>query len=190
VARDGTEGECRLSGDGFNKTVLPHNSQSDYLPLYLYSLYQKYQLFAFADELMRKGAYVSENLQEVRKLMDRFMNFSNRYWFNEVTRKPLGGEIYRKFQQGLESTSLYEMVSAQVKDLKEYYEERRQRRTGVLLNLFTFAFIPLSAVIGVFGMTFFEKGNWGLFLATFIVVGSISLGLWRWWTEESGPRGR
>lgn len=171
----------------FNKEALPHNAESDYLPLYLYSLYQKYQLFVFADELMRKGAYVSQHLDEVRRLMDRFMDFRNRYWFNEVTRKPLGSELYRKFQQGLESTLLYEMVSAQVKDLKEYYEERRQRRIGVLLNLVTFAFIPLGAVIGIFGMTFFS-GSWGKFIAAFFIVGLVSLGLWRWWTEEVGPR--
>lgn len=171
----------------FNRNVLSHNVEHDYLPLYLYSLYQKYQLFIFADELMRKGAYVAQHLQEVRKLMDRFMDFRNKYWFNEVTRKPLGGELYRKFQQGLESTLLYEMVSSQVKDLKEYYEEQQQRRIGVLLNLFTFAFLPLGAVIGVFGMTFFE-GNWPLFIAAFLIVGMISLGLWKWWTQEGGPR--
>jgi hypothetical protein len=170
----------------FNRVNLPHNVEYDYLPLYLYSLYQKYQLFVFADELMRKGAYVAQHLQEVRDLMDRFMDFRNRYWFNEVTRKPLGGDIYRKFQQGLESQFLYEMVSSQVKDLKEYYEERRQRRIDLLLNLFTFAFLPLSAVIGVFGMTFFT-GSWWSFVITFVVTVAISVGLWSWWTEEIGP---
>lgn len=171
----------------FNRDALPHNIENDYLPLYLYSLYQKYQLFIFADELMRKGAYVAQHLHEVRRLMDRFMDFRNKYWFNEVTRKPLGGELYRKFQEGLESTSLYEMVSAQVKDLKEYYEERRQRRIGALLNFLTFAFLPLSAVIGIFGMSFFNNGSWNVFIITFAIVGVISFGLWSWWTEESGP---
>lgn len=172
---------------GFNKSALPHNVEYDYLPLYLYSLYQKYQLFIFADELMRKGAYVAQHLQEVRKLMDRFMDFRNKYWFNEVTRKPLGGELYHKFQQGLESTLLYEMVSSQVKDLKEYYEERQQQRTGILLNFFTFVFLPLGAIIGIFGMTFFT-GTWPLFVTTFLIVGMISLGLWRWQMEQGGPR--
>ena len=172
----------------FNVHALPHNVENDYLPLYLYSLYQKYQLFVFADELMRKGAYIAQHLQEVRGLMDRFMDFRNKYWFNEVTRKPLGGELYRKFQQGLESPSLYEMVSAHVKDLKEYYEERRRRRIDALLNFFTFAFLPLSAVIGIFGMTFFN-GSWRAFVIAFTVAGAISFGLWKWRTEEFGPAG-
>jgi hypothetical protein len=170
----------------FNRQVLPGNIENDYLPLYIYSLYQKYQLFIFADALMRKGAYVAHHLQEVRALMDRFMDFRNKYWFNEVTRKPLGGELYCKFQQGLESTALYDMVSLQVKDLKEHYEERRQRRIDLLLNLVTFAFLPLGAVIGIFGMTFFT-GSWKSFIIVMAIILIVSLGMWKWWTEESGP---
>lgn len=169
----------------FNRRGLPGNIENDYLPLYIYSLYQKYQLFIFADELMRKGAYVAQYLQEVRTLMDRFMDFRNKYWFNEVTRKPLGSDLYCKFQQGLESTALYDLVSSQVKDLKEHYEERRQRRIDLLLNLVTFVFLPLGAVIGIFGMTFFT-GTWKSFLIVMIVILIISLGIWKWWTEEFG----
>ncbi len=82
---------------------------------------------------------------------------------------------------------LYELVRAQVNDLKEYYEERRQRRIGALLNLFTFAFMPLSAVVGIFGMSFFTYGSWLVFTVTFASVGLIFFGLWKWWTEASGP---
>ena len=171
----------------FNRNVLPANVEQDYLALYVYSLYQKYQLFIFADQLMRKGAYVAEHVNEVRALMDRFMDFRNKYWFNEVTRKPLGSELYSKFQQGLESTSLFDLVSLQVKDLKEYYEERRQRRIDILLNIFTFVFLPLGASIGIFGMTFFN-GSWKAFILVIALVLIVSLGIWKWWTEEFGPR--
>lgn len=43
--------------------------------------------YAFADELMRKGAYVSQQVEEVRGLMDRFTDFRHKHWFNEVTRR-------------------------------------------------------------------------------------------------------
>ena len=173
----------------FNTRVLPANVENDYLPLYVYSLYQKYQLFIFADELMRKGAYVAEHLNEVRALMDRFMDFRNKYWFNEVTRKPLGSELYLKFQQGLESISLFDLVSLQAKDLKEYYEERRQRRIDVLLNIVTFVFLPVGAAIGIFGMTFFQ-GTWKAFILVVVIILFVSSGIWRWWTGEVGPRSK
>jgi len=170
----------------FNRRVLPAIVENDYLPLYVYSLYQKYQLFIFADQLMRKGAYVAQHLNEVRALMDRFMDFRNKYWFNEVTRKPLGGELYSKFQLGLESTSLFELVSLQVKDLKEYYEDRRQRRIDVLLNIFTFIFLPVGAAIGIFSMSFI-KGSWTAFIVVMSIIFVVSVGIWKWWTEEFGP---
>ncbi|HEU4710294.1 MAG TPA: hypothetical protein VFS76_01955 [Pyrinomonadaceae bacterium] len=177
------------TGDtSFNREVLPANVENDYLPLYVYSLYQKYRLFIFADQLMRKGAYVAKHLDAVRSLMDQFMEFRTKYWFNEVTRKPLGGELYSKFQQGLESTTLFDLVSLQVKDLKEHYEERRQRRIDVLLNIVTFVFLPLSAAIGIFGMTFFDEGSWRAFLLVTAIILVVSLGIWRWWTKEFGPR--
>ncbi len=173
---------------GFNKHQLAHNVENDYLPLYAYSLYQKYQLFIFADQLMRKGAYVAEHLNEVRALMDRFIDFRTRYWFNEVTRKALGGELYAKFRHGLDIVSLCELVSQQARDLKEHYEERRRRRIDVLLNIFTFVFLPLSAAVGVFGMTFFEEGSWPAFAMVIALILAISLGVWTWWTRESGPK--
>ena len=170
----------------FNREVLPRNVENDYLPLYVYSLYQKYQLFVFADQLMRKGAYVAQHLDEVRALVDQFMDFRTKYWFNEVTRKALGSELYGKFQQGIDSVSLFNLVSEQVKDLKEHYEEKRRRRIDLLLNIFTFVFLPVSAAIGIFGMNFVQ-GSPKAFLIVIAVILAVSLGIWKWWTEESGP---
>jgi hypothetical protein len=170
----------------FNRRVLPHNIENDYLPLYLYSLYQKYQLFLFANELMCKGAYMARHLLEVRALMNQFMNFRNKYWFSDVTRKPLGSELYHRFQHGMESPALYDLVSSQVRELKEYYEEQRQRRIDTLLNLLTFFFLPLGVVVGIFGMTFFN-GSWKSFTLITVITFIISLGIWKWGTEEFGP---
>ncbi|HST51500.1 MAG TPA: hypothetical protein VLJ61_05760 [Pyrinomonadaceae bacterium] len=171
-------------GDDFARQVLPHNIESDYLPLYLYTLHQKFSLYVFSNELTRAGAYATRNLREVWTLMDRFMDFRNKYWFNEITLKPLGAELYSKLQYGIEVTSLYDLVSVEVKELKEYYEWRRQKRMDLLLNLFSFVFLPVGVVVGIFGMTFFS-GSWLSFIVTCLMVVAVSVGLWRWWAEEN-----
>jgi Mg2+ and Co2+ transporter CorA len=173
---------------GFNKVVLPHNLEYNYFPLYLYTLHQKYKLLAFSSELMRKSAQAQRNLREVRSLMASFMRFRNMYWFSEVTRKPLGGELYRKFQNGLEVPALYDLVSNEVKDLKEYYEQQHEQRMSTLLAILTFVFLPLGAVVGIFGMTFFNTGSWWTFITACILVEIVSLGLWKWWTQDWRPR--
>ncbi|HEX5833902.1 MAG TPA: hypothetical protein VFY34_08615 [Pyrinomonadaceae bacterium] len=172
---------------GFNRVVLPQNIEYNYLPLYIYTLHQKYKLFTFSSELMRKSGRDQGNLSELRFLMDSFMKFRNRYWFSEVTRKPLGSELYRKFQYGLEVPALYELVSNEVKDLKEYYEQQHEQRISILLAILTFVFLPLGAVVGIFGMTFFSQGSWRSFIVACVLVEIVSLGVWKWWTQDGLP---
>ncbi len=131
----------------FTTRSLPHTIEHDYLPLYLYTLHQKFQLMIFANDLMREVAQVDSHLRGARSLLRRFVAFRNRFWFSEVTRKPQGGDLYRLMQQSLELPGLYQMAMASVKEAKEYYEERwdRQVRLGVtLLGLGG----PIAAVFG------------------------------------------
>jgi hypothetical protein len=119
----------------FTTRSLPHTIEHDYLPLYLYTLHQKFQLMIFANDLMREVAQVDSHLRGARSLLRRFVAFRNRFWFSEVTRKPQGGDLYRLMQQSLDVPGLYQMALASVKEAKEYYEDRwdRQVRLGVTL---------------------------------------------------------
>src|SRR5262249_41499822 len=94
----------------FTTRSLPHTVEHDYLPLYLYTLHQKFQLLMFANDLMREVAQVDSHLRGARSLLRRFVAFRNRFWFNEVTRKPQGGELYRLMQQSLDVPQLYQMA--------------------------------------------------------------------------------
>ncbi len=167
----------------FNRTGLPHNIENDYLPLYLYALYQKYQLFVFAEAMVRKVADIHANLREVRQLADRFTRFRNKYWLNEITRKPLGNELYRKFHVGLETGALYELVSSEVRQIQEYYEAKNDKSIAALLNFLTFVFLPLGAVIGGFGMNFVSGGSWKRFGIAMAVVGALSFASWLIWNH-------
>lgn len=120
---------------GFNRRTLPYNIEHDYLPLYLYTLYQKIQLLIFSNDLMSEVAQVESHLRGARALLRRFVAFRNRFWFSEVTHKPQGGDLYRLMQQSLDVPTLYQMVTASVKEAKEYYQDRwdRQVRLGMML---------------------------------------------------------
>ncbi len=132
----------------FTRAVLPGLIERDYLPLYLYTLYQKFQLSVFADGLMREVAQVEGHLRGARALLRRFVAFRNRFWFSEVTRKPQGGDLYRALQQGLEVPALYQMVTASVKEAKEYYEERWDRQVRQVVTLLGLVGGPLAGVAG------------------------------------------
>jgi hypothetical protein len=133
----------------FNRKALPYNIENNYLPLYLYTLYQKFQLLVYSNDLMREVAQVGGGLRGARALLQRFVAFRNQYWFNEVTRKPMGGDLYRTVQQGLEVHALYQMVTSSVKEAKEYYEEvwnRKLQRAKDILAYLGPATVALGAV--------------------------------------------
>jgi hypothetical protein len=133
----------------FNRRSLPYNIENNYLPLYLYTLYQKFQLLVYSNDLMREVAQVGGGLRGARALLQRFVAFRNQYWFNEVTRKPMGGDLYRTLQQGLEVNGLYQMVTSSVKEAKEFYEEvwnRQLQRAKDVLAYLGPATVALGAV--------------------------------------------
>lgn len=171
----------------FNKDSLAHNIENDYLPLYIYTLYQKYQLFVFSNDLMREVASGQADRRRLKKLADRFVDFRNQYYFNEVTRKPMGDELYHQFQAALGVPRLHDAVSTEVDYVHQYYEERYREHIGTLLNFLTFIFLPLSAVIGIFGMTFYT-GSWRRFVATCAVALAVSCGTWLWWQKALRKR--
>lgn len=169
----------------FTRGVLPHNIENDYLPLYLFALYQKFQLFAFSGEFMSEVARVRRNLRGVRALMDRFVNFRNQFWFDEVTRKALGGELYRTMRQGLEVAGLYQLVTSSVREARDYFQQLHDRRVQLGVTLLSVVFGPLVVLFA--GVRVFLEGDapsWlkaGLLAlagVSAVVAGLFSLQVW------------
>jgi CorA-like Mg2+ transporter protein len=171
----------------FNQFSLPYIIEDDYFPLYFYSLYQKYQLYLFSDQLMQKGIDLKKNLDKLRSLTNSIFTFRNRYWFNEVTRKSLGNEIYKKIKYGLGIFEAYDLVNHEVADLKSFYEENQNRRIKDAITVLTFVFVPLSAVIGFWGMNFVQDGSWYKFLLSAgfgLILPYLFYRIWSWWKYE------
>lgn len=118
----------------FTTNALPHNVESDYFQLYLLTLYQKFRLSFLSGELMRRGDDLYLNLAEARKMWDDFVMFRNHYWFAEVTLKPQGTELYKRFQRGLDVLPLYESVGHEVRQLQEYYERKAEHEIEAKTN--------------------------------------------------------
>jgi hypothetical protein len=123
---------------GFTRRSLPRHIENDYLPLYLLTIYQKLQLFTFATDMMHEVAHSHGHLRGARALQQRFVAFRSQYWFNEVTRKPQGGELYRTFQRGLEVQNSYELVTSSIKDVKDYYESVWARQLQLCKDALTY----------------------------------------------------
>jgi hypothetical protein len=103
-----------------DKTFFFNNATKDYFFLYIYCLYQKVELLKLQNNLIEAGE-ISDKKERLHGLLGQLVEFRNHFWFAEVTRKALGGELYRKYQHGLETPILYEYVSSEIHDLYAYF---------------------------------------------------------------------
>jgi hypothetical protein len=144
----------------FTKGTLAHNVENDYLQLYLFTLFQKVRLSMMLGELIRPEVRVARDIKEARRLWDTFMEFQNRYWFAEVTRKPLGTELYRQFQRGLGVLPVYEEVKEEVRELRDHYERKFERRISGMLNFLTFVGLPAGLLVELFSNALVREATW------------------------------
>jgi hypothetical protein len=148
----------------FTRRSLPRRVENEHLPLYLYVLYQKMQLFAFSTELMREVAYSTGQLHAARALAERFIAFRSRYWFNEVTIKPQGSDLYKALQQGLDVLTLYNLVTSSTREIKDHYEAVWARQVQRIKDALTYGG-PVTVAAGAVRMCVGEAGpSWGLWL--------------------------
>jgi len=73
--------------------ALGKNVEHDYFPLYLYCLHQKTALLDLQDQLLTREPNRQRALKSLVELFEHFIGFRNRFWFVEVTRRPLGMEL-------------------------------------------------------------------------------------------------
>ena len=139
---------------------LAHNVETDYFHLYLLAFYQKMRLSFLSGELVRRDTVLHRNLNKASELWDDFMRFRNHYWFEEVTFKPQGIELYSRFQQALFARPLYETVSKEVRDLQEYYSGKATQRAATLIYFLTIIGLPVTLAQGLFSGARFHSFAW------------------------------
>jgi len=194
----------------FTRTDLPHNVGSDYFYLYLLVLYQKLRLSTLSGLLQRPqykrnlaqrlqqrlpGIKVidspnidNKHLRITRDLWDGFVLFRNHYWLGEVTFRPQGTEIYRLYQQGMGVQTLYDAVSDQARELRNHYEERAQRRIGILLTILTVVGLPATILGDLFSgiaVVNQQQTPWHSFIiASLFLYGIVALCCLGWWLRR------
>ncbi|ACX51944.1 hypothetical protein Adeg_0802 [Ammonifex degensii KC4] len=96
-----------------------------YLDLFLHALYHRLSLLRFAHELSCTEELI-RSADRVRQLRRRFLEFTNKAWFGHVVHADYGHMIWRKWQEVLETQSLYEEVKGYLTELGDFLEEGRR----------------------------------------------------------------
>lgn len=120
----------------FTLKTLSHNVESDYLNLFLLSLFLKMRLSFFFADLIQRNPSLLRNLFAARRISKAFIRFQNEFWFPEVTHKPQGAYLYGRFQAVFRNQELYSELNLQVQNLVSHLEQRYQFVIAILVALF------------------------------------------------------
>ncbi|HUQ29645.1 MAG TPA: hypothetical protein VM051_13705 [Usitatibacter sp.] len=133
--------------------------------------------FSIAVERLRVGDYDSVRLfkQNVREALELFLRFNHRYWFHEISNQMLAADLYKRWSHQLGSDALYSEVREEARDINEYLDADRTRRSSdnaQRLTVVSACGMVGTVATGFLGMNLFSHSDLGAVekLAIFLVV--------------------
>jgi hypothetical protein len=133
--------------------------------------------FSIAVERLRVGDYESVRVfkAKVREALEVFLRFNHRYWFHEISNQVLAADLYKHWTHQLGSEALYHDVREEARDINEYLDADRTRRTSdnaQRLTVVSACGMVGTVATGFLGMNLFSQSDLGAWekLAVFLVV--------------------
>ena len=135
--------------------------------------------FSISVERLRVGDYDSVRVfkQTVRETLELFLRFNHRYWVHEISNQVLAADLYQRWSAELGTQGLYEDVREEARDINEYLDADRTRRSAdnaQRLTVVSACGMVGMVATGFLGMNIFEHHNleawqkFAVFLAVFI----------------------
>jgi hypothetical protein len=133
--------------------------------------------FSVSVERLRVGDYDSVRVfkQSVRETLELFLRFNHRYWFHEISNQVLAADIYKRWSSQLGSDELYSEVREEARDINEYLDADRTRRSSdnvQRLTVVSACGMVGTVATGFLGMNLFAHAELGVAekIAIFLVV--------------------
>lgn len=145
------------------KNGAPPTFRDIYVTMGLIAHFQRAALLAASErltELVRRNKTGDEIIipdrNEVREFYNHFVEFTQNFWFDEISPQVQGQELFDMWRKHLRIQELYDEVHQELKDLVAYAELRAADKLNQTVSYFGFAAIVLaviSAIAGIFGLS-------------------------------------
>jgi hypothetical protein len=133
--------------------------------------------FSIAVERLRVGDYDSVRIfkQSARETLELFLRFNHRYWFHEISNQVYAADVYRRWTHQLGSDTLCAEVRDEARDINEYLDADRTRRSAdnaQRLTVVSACGMVGTVATGFLGMNLFAHADLGAWekAAIFVVV--------------------
>ncbi|SFM03464.1 hypothetical protein [Variovorax sp. OV329] len=152
--------------------------------LFLIAHFQKASLLMFSDQLVealkrldiRSTPSVKRFKRSIRSIFERFLRFTHRYWFHEISQQAQVKALSHLCARHLNLDELYDEVRVRIHDMNTYLDAdslRRQANTVVRLTVVTLFGLIGTITTGFLGMNLLAEADapLGRKLAWFAIVG-------------------
>lgn len=138
-----------LESEFFNGLIYNH-FQTMYYDMALILLFHRTALLKLSDDLSRVDIESQDSLERrarVRQLRAQVLEFTNRYWFGEITNQDQGIEMFDCWKNALRNKDLFDEVH---RELQEYDDQLRNldaerlNNTVAILTAGGFLFLPVA----------------------------------------------
>lgn len=112
--------------------------------------------------------------REIRLLLESFLRFSHRYWFQEVSDQVQPRNVFRILRNHIGTERLYADVRDELKDMSAYLDSdllRRQSMTFLRLTVVTTVGLIWTSATGFLGMNIFSEASQPLWVKALYVLG-------------------
>ncbi len=142
--------------------------------------------FSRAVERLRVRDFESVKVfkRHVRETLEVFLRFNNRYWFHEISNQVQPSDFFKRWGHQLGSDALYAEVREEARDINEYLDADRARKTSdntTRLTVVSACGMVGTIVTGFLGMNLYSHSDMPtqtkfiIFFAVFIPTILLSL---------------
>jgi hypothetical protein len=172
-----------LSDAGYGRAALFPILKNIYSKLCVSALAQRSAILAFSEratslseEISSDNLYSAENKKIIKKAVELhkdYMKFLKQLYFREITAQEQGIELYDMLRDKMRIEEMANDLRDEINELHQFVstlENERQSEAGHNLTWLATLFLPVSVLLGFFGMsTLPENGLDNLFAGTFDV---------------------
>jgi len=168
-----------LTGHWFgNNRLLPH-TQTMYFQIFSLLLAYRATIIEFSDEIQDITSKPDEEIiTEAKELYKRYLNFLNKLYFKEVTAQDQGIELYNKAMQIMDIPKYMNDLDNEINELHSYVDMLEEKKRNKKLDAITYlggAFLPLSLVLGFFGVNVGKTNNFATDLVINVLLGTVAI---------------
>lgn len=114
--------------------------------------------------------------RRIRAAFERFLRFTHRYWFHELSEIPHLQAVYRLCATRLGNDTLYDEIKGEIREMVDYLDsdaQRRQSTTVMRLTVVTTLSLVGTVATGFLGMNIFADAEEPLFQRVLLFSGAL-----------------